>query len=55
MARPTPLGQRVALHLLAILAISPSANAQTGGCVLVPDDQNPSEKILRCENYTPFT
>jgi ferric-dicitrate binding protein FerR (iron transport regulator) len=28
-----------------------SATAQNHGCVLVRDDQNPSEKILRCGDY----
>jgi hypothetical protein len=51
MAEPTRPARRHVLHLLAMLAICPPAVAQTGGCVLTPDDQNPSEKILRCGDY----
>jgi FecR protein len=55
MAKPTRPGRSHALHLLAVLAVMLSFNrpvvAQTGECVLVPDDQNPSEKILHCGDY----
>jgi FecR protein len=30
------------------LAATMSAGAQSGACTLVPDDRNPSEKIMRC-------
>lgn len=48
MAEPTRRRERCALLLLVLLSVCQPAVAQTGGCVLVPDDQNPSEKILRC-------
>jgi FecR protein len=44
-------GRGCALYLLAVLAVCQSAAAQTAGCVLTPDDQNPSEQILRCGDY----
>ena len=39
----------IAWAALSLWATPPTrAFAQTNGCVIVPDDQNPSEKILRC-------
>ncbi len=41
------------LALSILLAAPAPVHAQTNGCVLIPDDHNPSEKMLRCgENLT---
>jgi hypothetical protein len=38
----------LAVAAVLVLAVAGAARAEPGGCSLVADDHNPSEKILRC-------
>jgi len=47
-ARKSARSAAVVAAVMLTLALAGKAQAQPSGCTLVPDEHNPSEKILRC-------
>lgn len=45
---PTSRRSRTALLATAMICVGRAALAQSAGCALVPDTQNPAEQILKC-------
>jgi len=46
----TRAGPAIVVAVSVLLSAVVSADAQTSACQLVPDDRNPPEKILRCDD-----